>query len=247
MLVLAIECSSPQGSVALVDGGRVLANQVWSFSAQASGEAHQHSELLIPSVRKCLQFASRKLPDVNLVAVGNGPGRFTGIRVAVNAAKAISYSLNKPIISFSSLEILAASVPVSERDVIAISNAHKNSIYLQEFRNLGGRYRPKSSPTVMAVSDLEDFVAHSVICVGDGFSAYENLFSSKLKKKLVRQRDLSDFPNAGILGQIANLDFDPVTTLDWESIQPLYIRASEAEEKLKAGSLQEVRAPNWKE
>ena len=123
MLVLSIECSSPEGSVALVEGGRLLANQSWSFATQPLGDAHQHSELLIPSIRKCLQFSSRKLSDINLVAVGNGPGRFTGIRVAINAAKAIAYSLDKPIISFSSLEILAASVPAAERQVVAIANA----------------------------------------------------------------------------------------------------------------------------
>src|SRR5262249_2519756 len=103
MLVLAIECSSPEGSVAVVEGDRVLAHQSWTFSGALGTGAHQHSEQLIPSIRKCFQFSNRKITEINLVAVGNGPGRFTGVRVAVNAARTIAYSLDKPIICFSSL------------------------------------------------------------------------------------------------------------------------------------------------
>jgi len=246
MLVLAIECSTPQGSVAIIDGETILANQSWSFTATQQG-AGQHSDLLIPSIRKCLDFSRKRISDVNLIAVGNGPGRFTGVRVAVNSAKSIAYSLKKPIICFSSLEVLASAVPVEDKNVVAIFNAHKSSVYLQEFQVLGNRYRPKSSPTVCHIESLESKISQSVICVGDGFTAYAENFSTNLKKKLVRKRRLSDFPSAGVLGQIAAQDFDPVTTLDWESVTPLYIRVSEAEERLKAGSLQEVRAPNWKE
>lgn len=247
MLVLAIECSSPEGSVAILEGGRILANQVWSHTNSPAPGAHQHSELLIPSIRMCLQFSKSKIADINLIAVGNGPGRFTGVRVAVNAARTIAFSLNKPISCFSSLEVLAAAVPAEPTNVLALFNAHKNSVYLQEFQKLGDRYRPKSSPAVAMVDSLEEKIQQPVICVGDGYTAYEAQFSPALKKKLIRKKTLGDFPSAGVLGLIATQDFDPVTTLDWESVAPLYIRASEAEEKLKAGSLQEVRAPNWKE
>lgn len=248
MLVLAIECSSPEGSVAIVEGDRVLAHQTWSHADQQHVQgSNQHSEMLIPCIRKCLQFSKKDLADLSLIAVGNGPGRFTGVRVAVNAARTIAFSLKKPIVAFSSLEILAAAVLPSDLPLVAMFNAHKNSIYLQEFENLGGRYRPKSRPVVCEVNSIKQKLNYPTLCVGDGYTAYEKEFSENLKKNLHRKKGMSNFPTADVLGRIAIQDFDPVTTLDWESVRPLYIRGSEAEEKLKAGSLQAVRAPNWKE
>ncbi len=247
MLVLAIECSTPQGSVAIVDGDRALANQIWSQSTHQGPGTSQHSELVIPSIRKCLQFSNVAIKDLNLIAVGHGPGRFTGVRVAVNSARTIAYSLGIPIMCFSSLEVLAAAVPSQEENVIALFNAHKNSVYFQEFTTLGNRYRPKASPSVHPIDNLESMIQTSSICVGDGYTAYEKYFPESLKQKLRRKISLPDFPDAAVLGRIANQDFDPVTTLDWESVAPLYVRSSEAEEKLKAGTLQEVKSPNWKE
>ena len=81
-----------------------------------------------------------------------------------------------------------------------------------------------------------------MICVGDGFTAYEKYFSAELKSKLIRKNSLNDFPNAGVLGQIAALDFDPITTFDWESLKPLYIRGSEAEEEWNADRSGRYRA-----
>jgi len=228
-LILAIESSSRLASVALLEDDRVLGEL-------SSDNPKTHSEFLNAAIEKLLQDAGRKIRELSLIAVGNGPGSFTGIRVAVNIARAFGCLLQIPVFAVDSLSILQFQ---SGPDCICMTNAFKNNVYLAVFR--GGHALLK--PCAVPLSQLEATLlalglSEPTLCVGDAFDHYQSFLSPRLKSVLGRNTSHQDFPLATTLGKIAckKNHFSQQSqspTLDWKSVIPLYLRGSEAEENLQ--------------
>ena len=98
MKILAFDTSTAQGAVAVLEGERVLIERTWR-------REKSHSELLTAEIESTLIDAATEMSSVDAFAVGQGPGSFTGIRVAINAARALAYALQKPVYVFKTSEI----------------------------------------------------------------------------------------------------------------------------------------------
>ncbi|HEX4925404.1 MAG TPA: tRNA (adenosine(37)-N6)-threonylcarbamoyltransferase complex dimerization subunit type 1 TsaB [Bdellovibrionales bacterium] len=226
MLILSIECSTLVGGVALSDGERVLAQESWSEQSRAG-------EFVVAGVQKLFEKSGRRPSELQRIAVDIGPGRFTGVRVAVNTARSLGYSLGLQIAPFDSLRILAEQVESKATPVLSIINAHKNMVYASMFEPSSEGWRCTHAPAALTIPELEVAVNKSHICVGEGFEVYESQFSPALREKLIRQPGLSDHPKVQCLSRLALKS----ELKSWNDVQPLYIRASEAEEKLKSTTL----------
>ncbi len=104
-MYLALDTSTPVGSVCLAEGSRVLAEGV--IRGQSS-----HSSDLIPTIDAVLQEAGAALSELTGLVVGAGPGSFTGVRVAAATAKGLAHALDIPLWAVSSLEAGAAAVDI---------------------------------------------------------------------------------------------------------------------------------------
>jgi len=100
MITLSCETSTLLGSVAVLDGDRIL-------SYQESQRQGSHSDVLNILVDKALQESGKKLTDIDAFVSGTGPGSFTGIRISVNAIKTYGYCFSKPVYGCNSLMSLA--------------------------------------------------------------------------------------------------------------------------------------------
>lgn len=226
MIVLAMETSTQLGGVSVVKDGQILA-------MESSLRQKSHSEALNRFVENSLEKAQIKLEDVDVFAVGQGPGSFTGIRVAANAGKTFSYVYNKPLVTIDSLMLLAAPVQTS-MPVLSIINAYKNMVYLGLF-DLSKGPEPVyvHGPAAVPVQKLGSLITQDVIVVGDGYDTYQEYLPEDLKKRLHRDPKYSDFPLSETLGVMAEKRALKGQTIEWKSFVPLYIRASEAEETKK--------------
>ncbi|MBX2988209.1 MAG: tRNA (adenosine(37)-N6)-threonylcarbamoyltransferase complex dimerization subunit type 1 TsaB [Bdellovibrionaceae bacterium] len=229
MKILALETSTQRGGAALVIDGRVVAEET-------TDRQRSHSELLHPFIEKCLSRASLRLEDVDLFAVGQGPGSFTGIRVAANAGKSFSFIYDKPLVTVDSLTQIAAQVRDRSRPVLAMLNAFKNMVYYGLFDVSGDEPRPLSGPGVCPVRELDPLIQTKVTVAGDGYGVYLADFSDHLKGLLHREDPPADFPTPGTLGRLAAERARQGRVLRWNDFVPLYLRASEAEEN-KRGAL----------
>lgn len=226
MKILAMETSTLVGGVAVIIDGKVVAEE-------SSLRQKSHSENISPFVEHCLQKAQLKLQDIEIFAVGQGPGSFTGIRVAANAGKTFSYSFNKPLVTIDSLVLLAQQARTSKMPVLSIINAYKNMVYLGLFDVSGEEPIYLKGPEAIPVRDLKHHISQDCLVVGDGWEAYHEHFPEELLKKMHRDPQLPDHPLASTLGIMAEARGKKGHTLDWKSFIPLYIRASEAEETKK--------------
>lgn len=224
MKVLALETSTQRGGAAVIVDGKVVATRT-------SDRQRSHSELLHVFVDECLAQAGLRLSDIDLFAIGEGPGSFTGIRVAANAGKTYAAATGKNLIAVNSLEQLAVQVQDRSRPVLALLNAYKNLVYyaLYEF-SADGTIVEKIGPSVGSVDELDSIIVQNTTAAGDGFNVYREFFSSSLKSKLVREAEPQDFPTPGTLGLRAEILTKQGRVFDWKAFVPLYLRASEAEE-----------------
>lgn len=226
MKILAMETSTPVGGVAVVVDGSVVAEE-------NSLRQKSHSENISPFVEHCLLKAQLKLEDIDVFAVGLGPGSFTGIRIAANAGKTFAYSFNKPMVAIDSLMLLAQQARDSQKPVLAIINAYKNMVYLGLFDVSGDEPKYIKGPEAIPVRELKNHIQQDCVVVGDGWDAYHEYFPTELSEKMSRDTRFPDHPLASTLAMMAEKRAIKGQTLDWKSFVPLYIRASEAEETKK--------------
>lgn len=140
-MYLALDTSTPLGSVCVGEGSRVMARGV--IRGQAS-----HSSKLIPTIGTVLGEARVGLSDLVGLIVGAGPGSFTGVRVAAATAKGLAHTLGIPLWAVSSLEAGAAAVDVEEAAQIEEEDRARSRYVLFDARGdrvYGACYRPTGS------------------------------------------------------------------------------------------------------
>ena len=216
-LILNLETSTRNCSVALSEGGKVLA------LVEESSDQYIHSEKLHMFIQKCLEESGRKLADLDAVAVGKGPGSYTGLRIGVSAAKGFCYALGIPLISENGLTILVRDFmgkhEVKEGEVmIPMIDARRMEVYSTTF----GRDGKMNGDIEALIMDENTHLApdaSKVYLMGDG--------SSKCAEVLNNPRyEFCDlvFPSATALAEIAEKKFVAQDFEDVAYFEPFYLK-----------------------
>jgi tRNA threonylcarbamoyladenosine biosynthesis protein TsaB len=159
--ILAFDTSSVSGSVALMEAMEVRA-ELRLHSLQT------HSTLLLHSIDFLLGRVGWTLADLNLVAVGIGPGSFTGIRIGIATALGFAQSLSIPFAGISGLDALVHQFSCPDGRIGAVLDAHRSQVYYGEYASKNGRIRQTQKPRLEYVSDLERQLAdRHLYIVGD--------------------------------------------------------------------------------
>ena len=128
-LILNFETSSKNCSVTLSSKGKLISN----FDLQ--DDKYRHSELLTTTIRDILSQNNLSVKDLSAVAIGIGPGSFTGLRIGFSVAKGLCYPHKINLIGISSLKILANSIKFDSEYIIPMINDKGNFYYLSTFEN----------------------------------------------------------------------------------------------------------------
>ena len=147
MLLLGLDTATPAVTVALHDGGQPLAQLV-------TVDAHRHAELLAPAIAKVIADAGAERADLTGVAVGVGPGPYTGLRVGIVTAKVLGAALDIPVYGVCSLDVIAADVE-SDGDFLVATDARRRELYWARYDRSANRITgPDVSPPA-AIPDRE--------------------------------------------------------------------------------------------
>lgn len=221
MLVLGIETSTPQASVAIGSEQGVVASALVSRGAT-------YNEFLLPAVRFCLESAGLGYRNIGGVAVSLGPGLFTGMRVGVATAKALAQTLSVPIIGLSSLDILAYEVRYSQKTICAVLDARRSEVFHAFYRPSPGGIQRMTEYRVERPDNLAIGIAsrpEEVLMVGNGALLYREVFQDL--GSVVEMGTMSHaFPNARSVVELAlprmfREDFDSLY-----DVKPFYLRRS---------------------
>lgn len=217
MVVLAFTSSTDHGSVALTKNGRLVSEKTWMRKAQ-QGEA------LTGHIKKVMTAAKIKFQDIDLIAVDKGPGSFTGCRMAVNAAKTLSYGLGCPIFALPSLDIVAFQCASQhEGPMWCVLNAHKALLYGKKYLSDGNNEVYGERPiTALKPEDILDTLDEDTLVVGDLPLDFEKMLKSKNPQRLKILK--WNYPQASTLNRMA-LTADAKTYKTWIEVEPSYIRS----------------------
>ena len=122
MKILAIETSAKSVSAAVVEGGVPLASAY-------QNRGLTHSRTLMPLLDGMLSAAGLKAEDMDLLAVANGPGSFTGLRIGVSALKGLAWALEKPCCGVSTLAAMARNLAHMEGLIVCAMDARRDQVY----------------------------------------------------------------------------------------------------------------------
>ncbi len=164
MLTLAFESSAKAASVALVKDGHLV-----SQYSQCSGLTH--SRTLLPMAEDLLKNAELSMQDVDLFAVAQGPGSFTGIRIGVSAVKGLAWAADKPCVGVSTLEAMAWHGLAAGGIVCPVMDARRSQVYNALFTIQDGRPVRITEDRPIALAELAGELRAmnaSVFLVGDG-------------------------------------------------------------------------------
>ena len=165
MRILGIDTASGIASVALVEDARVLGEN-------ASATAGHRSDLLLLIDALCAA-ADLSPRDLDAVAIGAGPGSFTGLRIGMATAKGIAFAANRPLWAVSSLAALAFAADAPGRLVVGVLDARRGEVYAGAYRKEDARLVLLGEERVMPPGELAAF--RDAYFIGDAQSAYPEL------------------------------------------------------------------------
>lgn len=221
MLILGIETSTPQASVAIGSEQGVVASALVARGAS-------YNEFLLPAIRFCLEQSNLGYRNIGGVAVSLGPGLFTGMRVGVATAKALAQALSVPIVGMASLDLVAYEVRYTPKTICAVLDARRNQVFHAFYRSSPGGIQRMSEYRVEAPEKLAVGLQsrpEEVLLVGNGALLYGDIFQDA--GPIVEIGTMAHaFPTARALLELSlprmfREDFDSLYDL-----KPLYLRRS---------------------
>ena len=224
MLILAFETSAKAASVALMDDKKLL------------GESYQntgltHSQTLMVMAEDLLKQCGRTVADVTAVAVAEGPGSFTGVRIGVAAAKGFAWGGELPCYGVSTLEAMAQSLGVYQGYVCPVMDARRSQVYNALFYVNQGEVQRIRDDRAIALADLcEELQSFSepIFLVGDGSHLTYNTLSEKIPA-LVLPPEHRMHQRATGVAILAAKKQAAGETGDGNALTPNYLRLSQAE------------------
>jgi tRNA threonylcarbamoyladenosine biosynthesis protein TsaB len=227
VLVLALDTSTAQVSVAFGDDGRVLG------SVQIAG-GRRHAEQLAPAIDYLRTECDVELERLAAIAVGIGPGLFTGLRVGVTTAKVMAQALRIPVVGVPSLDLVAWPLRHAGRTVVAVLDARRREVFSARYRPVPGGLQRVSDYAVHAPAELvAELVAdvdespHGLLLVGDGLGRFAEEFAAVEHAELAGPEFAA--PSVAALVELATARAAREEFEQPGDLRPLYLRQSDAE------------------
>ena len=215
MRLLAFETATEACSVAVYLDGRVL--------ERFEVAPRRHTELALPWAEQLLAEAGIARSSLDAVAVGRGPGAFTGVRLAIALGQGVALGLDRPLVPVSTLMTLAARAPGASQQVLAAIDARMGEVYLAAFSREGDFLRPLGDECVVPPHAATKPMAGAWAGVGTGFAAVEGALQARLAGCLA-EVDATALPHAGELARLAAQAFARGEGLPPERVEPAYLR-----------------------
>ena len=192
----------------------------------------QMSDLLSPTIKRVLDALGWRINDIDYFACGLGPGSFTGMRVGLATIKGLSWSLKKPIIGISTLDILARGVGSTGQTIIPIIDAKRGLLYCSFYKNKNGTLKRIAPYRLLKEEDFFGKAVNDSIILGDGLNLYKEKILSNIKGVTFLDRDYW-YPKGRNIIALALAKIKIKKPDNPFSIKPIYLYPKECQIKIK--------------
>ncbi|MBQ9679976.1 MAG: tRNA (adenosine(37)-N6)-threonylcarbamoyltransferase complex dimerization subunit type 1 TsaB [Ruminococcus sp.] len=227
MLMLSVDSSASPASVCLYEDGKILADYYLN-------SGFTHSQTLMAMVESVLNISGKTSKEIDVYAVNNGPGSFTGVRIGVSAVKGMAYAVNKPCVAVSTLESMAYNYIGQNVYVCSCMDARRNQVYNALFHVKNNTIERVCENRAIAVKDLLaelNGFDSDIVLVGDGAQL---VFDSADDPQIHLAPPHLRFQRASAVAQSALEKYNRGETLAPAALMPSYLRLSQAERERNA-------------
>jgi tRNA threonylcarbamoyladenosine biosynthesis protein TsaB len=177
VLLLAFDTATPAVTVALHDGDQIVA-------AETAVDARRQGELLVPFIDRALHRAGAGRGDLTAIAVGTGPGPYTGLRAGLITARVLGRALDLPVDGVCTLDIIAAAVAPPGGEFLVATDARRKELYWARYSAAGERL---DGPQVCPATDLPA----GLPVAGEGALLYPELGAEPIGPRYPAAADLA--------------------------------------------------------
>ena len=228
MKILALDCSAVSASCAVSEEERIIASSYVNVRLT-------HSETLLPLVENTLAAAKLTLNDIDAIAINNGPGSFTGIRIGISVVKGLAEPRNLPCIAVSTLLSIAFLHKNLSGIVCAVMDARCNKVYKALFKVEKGEITRITEDRAVLIDEVIselDQISDNIIISGDGSALFKGYAKDK-ENVIIASEPLAN-QNAVGVATAAKEILNRGEAVSSEELCPFYLRLPQAERELKS-------------
>ena len=210
--ILNIETATKNCSVALAQEGKII------LCKEIAEEGYSHAERLHVFIEEIIQEVGITFQDLTAIAVSQGPGSYTGLRIGVSAAKGLCFALNLPLIAVDTLQILASQAKVKEGFIVPMLDARRMEVYSAIFNFKLEKQREIQAEIITEASF--ETISETVYFVGD---CAEKCQSVLVKPNFVFLKEIK-YPSAKEMCAISFAKFQQSNFVDVAYFEPYYLK-----------------------
>jgi tRNA threonylcarbamoyladenosine biosynthesis protein TsaB len=211
-IILNIETATKNCSVAIAKEGKTIAFR------EIAEQNFSHAEKLHVFIAELLSENQLQFSDLNAVAVSQGPGSYTGLRIGVSSVKGFCYALNIPMIAIDTLQLLAKQIQIEDGIIIPMIDARRMEVFSAFYDKNHQQIRTTQAEIIDETSYQE--ISDTIHLVGDGIEKFKNTLTDN---KFIFHSDVV-FPSAK---QMTQLSFDKFIKNDFVDVayfEPYYLK-----------------------
>ena len=211
-IILNIETATKNCSVALAKEGKIIACK------EIAEQNFSHAEKLHVFIEELLIENQLQFSDLSAIAVSQGPGSYTGLRIGVSSAKGFCYALNIPMIAIDTLQLIAKQIQIEEGIIIPMIDARRMEVFTAFYDKNYQQIRNTQAEIIDETSYQE--ISETIHLVGDGTEKFKNTLTDN---KFIFHSDVV-FPSAK---QMTQLSFDKFLKNDFVDVayfEPYYLK-----------------------
>lgn len=224
-MILAIDSSSLVASVSLIDDTTIIAEYTINLKKT-------HSQTLLPMIDEIVSMTGIDKKEIEAIAVTDGPGSFTGLRIGAATAKGLAFALNIPIIGVSTIEAMAYNFNHCNKLICPIMDARRNQVYTGIYECQNEELTELLPPCAISVHELIDKIIQlkkAIIFIGDGIPVYQKHIDENLKVTHYFANNHLNRQKSSSLGTLGIKYFREGQFESADTFAPKYMRLSQAE------------------
>lgn len=225
---LAIETSGRAGSVAVVDGGRVVAEEQFPHGLQ-------HAAQVVPILDRLVRARGWTPGDVGELYVSAGPGSFTGLRIGITLAKTMALATGAKVVAVPTVRALAHNAPADARHVVIVLDAKRDQIFTARFERTADGWAEREPARLASLTEVLARSPRPVHLIGEGIPQHQKFIPADDAGVIVTPPEAWR-ARASAVAAIGSAMARAGTFADPYRLTPIYVRKPEAEEKFEAAA-----------
>lgn len=211
-IILNIETATKNCSVALAKDGKTI------VCKELATENFSHAEKLHVFIEQILVESDVQFSELNAIAVSQGPGSYTGLRIGVSSAKGFSYALNIPLIAVDTLQLLAKQITIDRGIILPMIDARRMEVFSAMYDPNYNQIRAIQAEIIDENSYHE--ISETIHLVGDGIGKFTNTLTDE---KFVFHNEVV-YPSANEMSALSFEKFQNSDFVDVAYFEPFYLK-----------------------